>query len=187
MPLGPAAVLSSGTVSWCSRFFELSGREALSSARPSGNAAALAFCFPFAFSDNFFDPLISMSKTLGCFCAGCGVAAAAAGRRFVASAQTAPFRSSSFAPARTAQEISKEMRQQRKACSPGQIDRTSAKKGSSFLPRAARIRSRSASTATLLRTMMTQSSRQSEILSVPARPLVQHRMVCLVPLICFLT
>ena len=76
---------------------------------------------------------------------------------------------------------------QKKACPPGQIDCTSAKKGGSFLSRAARIRSRSASTATLLRTMMTQSSRQSEILSVPARPFVQHRMVCLVPLICFLT
>ena len=76
---------------------------------------------------------------------------------------------------------------QKKACSPGQIDCTSAKKGGSFLSRAARIRSRSASTATSLRTMMTQSSRQNEILSVPARPFVLYRMVRLFSLVVFMT
>jgi|TARA_B110000914_G_C15329766_1_gene384189 hypothetical protein len=79
--------------------------------------------------------------------------------------------------------MSKEATKERS--SPGQIDRTSAKEGSSFLPRAARMSSRSASITTSLCTMMSQSSRQSGILFVPPRPLVLHRAVFLVPLTAF--
>jgi hypothetical protein len=49
------------------------------------------------------------------------------------------------------------------------------------------MRVRSASKATSLRTMMTQSSRQREILSLPARPFVLHRLTCLLPLTDFWT
>jgi hypothetical protein len=71
------------------------GAHALISAFPTGSAAVLAFsfCFPFAFADNLFDPLISLSKKLGG-----GVATAAAGGGFAAGMGTAPLRSEIFAP-----------------------------------------------------------------------------------------
>jgi hypothetical protein len=100
------------------RFFELMGREALISASPPGSAAALAFsfCFPFAFADILFDPLISLAKKLGG-----GVATAAAGGGFAAGMGTAPLRSEIFAPTtkRRRQEISREMRQQKKGAHQG--------------------------------------------------------------------
>jgi hypothetical protein len=52
-----------------------------------------SICSVFAFADNLFDPLISLSKKLGG-----GVETAAAGCSFAAGMSTAPLRSEIFAP-----------------------------------------------------------------------------------------